>query len=308
MPMAWAIPLLRSTLPVLVAALLGASAVAAPPGRAGPVFLVSVDGLRSDLIGRAEAPHLRRLAAEGARAVAARTVKPAVTMASHASMLSGLLPKDHGIDYNSVRPERGSMKAASLLGVAQAAGLEVAAFVGKAKLMQLLPETGLARAVHPGFTAARVMREVLAHLERETPDLVFVHLPDPDTAGHAHGWGTPAQLAAVAATDVEIGRLLGWIERHGGRDRVTVLLTSDHGGFGKVHGVHHPREFQIEWIGWGRGFAAHTRIEAPVSTLDTFPTLAALLDLRTPPGLPGRVVAEALDHGRRGRAVVTARD
>src|SRR5262249_27922643 len=64
------------------------------------VLLVTIDTLRADALsaygGAAQTPNLDRLAAHGARFtfVHAHTV---VTLPSHTSILSGLLPYDHGI-------------------------------------------------------------------------------------------------------------------------------------------------------------------------------------------------------------------
>jgi hypothetical protein len=70
------------------------------------VILVSIDGLAPRVLAACETPTLRRLAADGASAARAETVVPSVTLTSHASMLSGVGPEAHGVDWNDYRPWR----------------------------------------------------------------------------------------------------------------------------------------------------------------------------------------------------------
>jgi predicted AlkP superfamily pyrophosphatase or phosphodiesterase len=73
---------------------------------AGPVLLVSIDGLRPGDVLEAEArglkiPNLRRFVSEGAHAEGVRGVLPTVTYPSHATLLTGTGPAKHGIIGNT---------------------------------------------------------------------------------------------------------------------------------------------------------------------------------------------------------------
>lgn len=284
---------------LLFTALLGLVGSGLRAGTPEHFFLVSVDGLRSDLMDRIETPNLDLLARTGCRARAARTIRPAVTLPAHASMLSGLEARRHGFGFNSYKPERGLLPHPTLLSVAASRGLSVGAFLGKRKLLQLVdPDSGVHRK-HAGYHDAPVMKRALAYLREKTPNLLFIHLPDVDAAGHEHGWGTPEQLEAVRGADEQIGHLFRAVHEAGILRQSAFLVTADHGGHGKAHGLNHPLEFQIEWIAGGVGFHPGHRIEAPVSILDTFPTVFNALGLDVPEGLDGRVVSEALYFGDR---------
>lgn len=79
---------------------------AAGPGHAGPVLLVSIDGLRpGDLTEAAQRglriPNLRKLLSEGAHARAVVGVLPTVTYPSHTTLLTGVSPARHGIVGNT---------------------------------------------------------------------------------------------------------------------------------------------------------------------------------------------------------------
>lgn len=268
-------------------------------GTAEHFFLVSIDGLRADLVARADTPNLDLLARAGVRAVTARTVRPAVTLPAHASMLSGVEPATHGFLFNAHTPERGYLRRPTLLSAAHQQGRRVAAFLGKKKLLQLIPPGAIDHVEHSGFHDDRVMEKAVAYIGRERPHLTFVHLPDVDAAGHAVGWGSPEQVAALEGADVQLGRLFQAVHAAGLLRRSAFLILADHGGHGTVHGVHHPLEFQIAWVAGGLGFHPGIQIEAPVSVLDTWPTVFAAMGLAPPEGIAGHAIAEALYYADR---------
>ncbi len=76
-----------------------------PTGEARPtpppnVLLVTIDTLRADRLGRGFTPTLDRLASEGVNFTRARAAVP-LTLPSHATILSGLLPQHHGVRENA---------------------------------------------------------------------------------------------------------------------------------------------------------------------------------------------------------------
>jgi predicted AlkP superfamily pyrophosphatase or phosphodiesterase len=78
----------------------------AGPGYAGPVLLISIDGLRPGDLLEADKrglklPNLRKLMAEGAHARAVIGVLPTVTYPSHTTLLTGVSPAKHGIVNNT---------------------------------------------------------------------------------------------------------------------------------------------------------------------------------------------------------------
>ncbi len=109
---------------------------AAPPG-AGHVVLVSIDGLRPEFyLGDWDAPALRAMAREGARARAVEGVFPTTTYPSHATLVTGVRPARHGIPANTLFGEEGGrrewhwwakdLKARTLWQAAAEKGLSVA--------------------------------------------------------------------------------------------------------------------------------------------------------------------------------------
>ncbi|MBI2888039.1 MAG: alkaline phosphatase family protein [Chloroflexi bacterium] len=75
--------------------------------------------------------------------------------------------------------------------------------------------------------AARALSDVLLPLAR--PALAFFWITVPDGLHHRYGLGSPEALAALQAADASFGALLTRLSQQGLRDRLDVIITSDHG-------------------------------------------------------------------------------
>lgn len=71
--------------------------------------------------------------------------------------------------------------------------------------------------------------------------LLFVHLPDVDLNGHAHGESSPAYERALVECDRWLGAMLDALERKQIDDRTLVYVTADHGfDVGTTHHANAP--------------------------------------------------------------------
>jgi len=78
-------------------------------------------------------------------------------------------------------------------------------------------------------------------------------------------------------------------------DDAVVLLTSDHGGHGRIHGADKPEDMTIPWMIAGPGIRRGYEIKTAVSLLDTAPTVARVLDIAPHPDWEGECVEEVFD-------------
>jgi predicted AlkP superfamily pyrophosphatase or phosphodiesterase len=285
----------EATQPPLTTAVEGDGAAAACTPRPERVLIISLDGLTPEALLRAQAPNLQALWQEGAYSWRAQTVLPSVTLPAHASMLSGLDVPRHGITWNDWLPQRGYLQAPTVFTLARGQGLKVAAFVGKDKLRHLAPPGSTDHFQVAGYRARDIVPRALDYLLRERPQLLFLHLPDPDSAGHAWGWGSPAQLQAVAEADAALGLLFDGLRQAGLWQGTLVIVTADHGGHDRVHGSADPRDTTIPWIVHGPGIRRGLELQGPVRVYDTAPTALWALGLPLPEGWDGRPVLEALE-------------
>lgn len=248
------------------------------------VLLISVDGLRPDAIFRAPAPNLQALACQGAYSWRARTIHPSITLPSHASMVSGFPPEQHGIFHNDLQP--GYLKVPTVLSAAHQAGRRVVLVVGKEKMIQLVPPGTYDVFVWTpdldGDVVDKAVEEVAAGF-----DLMFVHLPMVDLTGHAQGWMSDSYLTQVRATDAALGRLLAVVP-----PETTIVVTADHGGSGYIHWSGAPEDVHIPWIVKGPGIRSARALGSEIHTFDTAATIAHVLGVPMVPEIQGKVVLE----------------
>jgi choline-sulfatase len=265
---------------------------ARPEVRHPNILLITLDTFRADRI-NANTPNLQRLARSETSFVQADAAVP-LTLPSHATILSGLLPLHHGLRNNGV----GSFPDRQTLGTLfSKAGYRTGAFVSAFVLDRRF---GLSRGFDtyddaierdPNDTAATFEAErrggetvdrALAWLKRADarPWFAWVHLYD----AHAP-YAPPAPYpqtydGEVAYVDAQVGRLLRAIDHA----KTIVVIVGDHGEALGEHGelthglllyeptLHVPLIISV----------AGGEVRAPVSTVDVAPTIAALAKLSLP--------------------------
>ena len=271
------------------------------------VIVVSIDGLRPDAIGAYGASTLQRLMREGSYTLSGRTIDPSKTLPSHTSMLTGQPPERHGVLWNTVATAKAdSVNLPNVFGLARARGYRTAAFFSKSKFQPLQVDGTLDYSQAPGgwfgrWSSERTLSDVAKYLDTSRPNVLFVHLTDPDTAGHRAGWMTAAYGRAVLDTDRALSRLLTVAGRAFGDGNFSLIVTADHGGHNTNHGSDDPRDVTIPWIAWGRGVKPGPLTGPTVRTMDTAATVLWLLGVDRPADWVGSPVADAFNPVVAGR-------
>ncbi len=294
-----------------------------------PVVIISIDTLRADHLpaygyGKVDTPSIDRLRRDSVLFRNAYTHVP-LTLPAHVSLLSGLLPFEHGVRDNlgyHLDTKTHATMAALLRARGYATGAAVSAYV-------LRGGTGIGQGfdfyedniVAPNGSDAlgrvqRAGRETLALAKpwldgvKDRPFFLFFHVyephapydpPEPYKSRYALAYD-----GEIATADEVVGGLLEELRRTRVYDRAVVALLSDHGeGLGE-HGEEDHGILLYRWAlqvplllklpGSARG---GTSIDAPVGLIDVLPTLAALLGIAPPKGLPGRSLLEADGPSRR---------
>lgn len=255
------------------------------------VFVIVVDGLRPDALQRAQTPNLDRLWESGLYSWTAQTVMPSVTLPAIASLVSGVPPERHQIDWNYWAPDLGRIAVPTIFEIAQSEKIPTVAFVSKRKLEHLFsPET-------PFFMlnadARHLINEATHYISEHRPRLVFLHLSDVDDAGHRYGWMTVRQLEAIERVDEAIGLLLQSLEDLNILNKSVIIVTADHGGHGRIHGTDDPRDMTIPWILWTPDIEIGRELTQPIRIYDTAATVLAALGLVIPSDWLGVPVLEA---------------
>ena len=273
---------------------------ATPEPAIARVLIISIDGLRPDLIDLAPMPILSALMQEGAYTLNAQTIHPSATLPAHASMLTGLCPDQHGVNWNDYIPENGYAQGTSLFTLAKQAGLYTVMVVNKEKLRQITPPetTDVYEWVNDRDV---VIADQAAPILKEGFDLAFVHFATTDAMGHVHGWLSPEQLSVVRRADEAIGALLTALDEAGLREDTLIIVTADHGGHDDLHGSRSPQDMTIPWAVIGPEVIPQY-LTQPVNVTDTAATAAWALNLPPLPDAAGLPIIEAFGQASPPRA------
>jgi choline-sulfatase len=270
-----------------------------------PIVLISIDTLRSDHLpaygyNGVETPHLDALADDGVVFEQAWSHCP-MTLPSHVSMLTGLLPTEHGV-RNNAGFTWDTKAHESLPQILARNGYETGAAVSS---YVLRADTGMrsafafyddvaAPAGDAAFVEYQRTGDVTANAAeqwlngvRAKPFFLFLHLyephvpyapPEPYRSRYANAYD-----GEIAAADAIVGRFIDSLKKRGLYDDAIVIVTSDHGeGLGdhgeQQHSILLYREaIQVPLIvKLPRGTRKGERIANPVGLFDIAPTLAQL--------------------------------
>ncbi len=271
------------------------------------VLVVGVDGMRADGFQNAEAPHMKRLAAEGAHTVTAQAVLPSSSGPNWATILMGAEPSTHKITSNDWKPEAVNLLP-TMFGTVKkqkkdacvAVIFEWMAFGDLLKHETVDVKVNTLRlAVQPEPKPSPhqfVTDAAAAAIRDQKPTLTFIHLDVVDHGGHASGYDSPEYLASIAEADRCLGELLKALDDAGIADSTVTLVISDHGGKGTAHGGDSPEELTVPWIAAGPGIAKGRLITEPVCVSQTAPTVLRALGLKSPKSWTSKPVEEAFER------------
>jgi choline-sulfatase len=280
------------------------------PARPVSVFLISVDTLRSDHLpvygyNAVQTPSLDALRADSILYRHAYSHCP-LTLPSHLSILTGLLPADHGVRDNvgfklaDNIPTLGTLLKQN----GYATGAAVSAFV-------LRRDSGIGHGfdfyddevepVGPSQVIGRVQRDGRETLRVATnwiqqqtkPVFFFLHLYEPHTPY------TPPEPffskypnhydGEIAYADSIVGDFISFLKQRNQYDDALIIFLSDHGeGLNdhgeEEHGIFLYREaLQVPlFLKLPKKAHANESAEAPVELSDVFPTILAETSLKEP--------------------------
>lgn len=286
------------------------------------VLLITLDTTRADRLGcygyaPAATPTIDAFAASGTLFENAFAQVP-LTLPSHASMMTGRYPKEHGIHSNG----SGALGAdhPTLATVFKEHGYRTAAFIASFVLDarfglhrgfdvyndKVAPVT-LDRALYKSQLPADVITDRGLEWLRQNSDRPFfcwLHYfdphdpyqpPDPFSASFAHPYD-----GEIAFMDSQIKRVADWVRQAGLSNRTLIVIAGDHGEALGEHGLTghaiyvYEDVLRVPLILVHPKFNSAARIATVVEIADLFPTVLDLFGYDPPDDLLTRSLAAAL--------------
>jgi len=282
----------------------------APKRTSSPdVFLVTIDTLRADHVHcygdeDIQTPTLDALAKDGVRFTQAFTPSP-ITNTSHTTILTGLLPSNHGVTDFAIPLASGHATWAELL---KTKGYHTAAFIGAV----ILDSKGLAPGLDRGFDyydnfpdnppnksrwdrverrGAEVVKHAQSWLDAHPagPHFVWVHLYDPHDPyepppPYSETYKDRLYDGEIAYADSVLADYIAYLKKRGWYENSIIVVVGDHGeGLGEhhenTHGIFlYDATTHVPLIVKLPAEASHDKVvDAQVRTIDILPTIVDLV-------------------------------
>ena len=230
-------------------------------------------------------PFAADLMKKGTYTMHGKTVFPSVTLPCHMSMFHSVPPQRHGITTNlympPVRPVNGLMEQI------HAAKKTCGFFYGWEPLRDIarpgsLNYAGYARARSYEYSDRILTDQAIDYVKKYAPDFVFLYMVETDEkGGHDHGWMSEEYLRRISIALDNVKAVMEQCPDY------TFIITADHGGHDRIHGLDIPEDMTIPLIMVGEDFIPEKEISG-VSILDVAPTVADLLKIEPAPEWEGK--------------------
>jgi predicted AlkP superfamily pyrophosphatase or phosphodiesterase len=245
-------------------------------------LVIGIDGLRVDALQQVSTPAMDALIADGTvtyEAIAGgelgtATEQRTLSGPGWSSILTGVWVDKHGVEDNGFDDARYDEYPHFFARVREKnPAAYLSSFVTWGPINDDILASAEANAAFSPQDAgnsaeadAAVTAAVVAHLAAETPDVVFVQLDDIDYQGHRAGFSpmAPEYASAVETVDSQVGEMVDAIVARPtySMEDWLVVLTTDHGGNGVLHGLQSDEERTIFIIASG-GSTVRGRVVSP---------------------------------------------
>lgn len=296
------------------------------------LLLITVDAARPDRLGcygdkDARTPAIDRLAASGIVFDQAFANAP-ICLPSHATMMTGLLPPEHGVRINGWNQL--DLEKPTLAETLRKQGYQTGAFVASVNLFsryglnrgfQVYEDDlrqayrGLDRQPEHIYRPGDVVTDgAIRWLKARTPDQPFfcwAQYSDPQSPPHSHQStpetsydGLSGYAGEITFLDAQIGRLLNDLAAEGlAKTTLVVLVGScgeafgEHGESGSGFELYAPTLRVPMVVSMPDRVAQGIRISSLLSTVDLMPTLLDVLGVKTSDDRTGKSFAAGLAKG-----------
>tara|TARA_B100000315_G_scaffold260939_1_gene328072 strand:+ start:3015 stop:4256 length:1242 start_codon:yes stop_codon:yes gene_type:complete len=215
-----------------------------------PLILISIDGFRWDYFDKTDTPHFDELIAGGVKAESLIPVFPSKTFPNHYSIVTGLYAENHGIVANRMYdPE---FDAWFYIGENSEPVSESRWWEGEPIWVTVEKQNKIAACMFWPGSEAEIqgvrptywrtydhdlpkedrISQVLAWLdmkEEDRPDFITLYFSDTDSWGHDYGPDAVEMAEVIEEIDESMGALLDSLEVRNLKDKINIIVVSDHG-------------------------------------------------------------------------------
>lgn len=236
-------------------------------------LIIGIDGVRVDALDAAATPAIDALAASGTiyrdafagGELGTASEQRTLSGPGWSSILTGVWVDKHGVEFNGFEGARFDDYPHFFRRVReQRPAAYLSSFVTWTPIHdQILGPNDANVAFSPEAESSAdadvlVTAAVVEHLGSEDPDVVFVHLDNPDAQGHRNTFSPSAAqyVSAIEDADNQVAAMVAAVRARATFDDESwlILVVTDHGGLENLHGGQSLDERQIPLIVSGGAF------------------------------------------------------
>ena len=219
------------------------SAKPKPPKLTSRVVLISISGLRADHANYPEPlklkiPNIQSLRAKGSHAVGIESVYPSQTIPAHVSLITGMLPADHGVTSDYPFDEQTGLQSVTAFKSVKAIKSDTIWDAAKrADLITASVGFPMTNEANIGFNFPEARDDsdlqkaetTISLIEKHKPNLLLVNFTSFAQAQRRFGLLSTESKTALELIDGLVGKIVMAIERTKLTSETTFLIVSDHG-------------------------------------------------------------------------------
>ena len=211
------------------------------------VIIFGIDGMGAFNV-KADTPNIDRIFADGALTNVGRTISPTATAACWLSSFTGINIQE----TLNVRDNPGTSSAINKkytkavedfpsifsMTYEKYPNAKIASFVTWVQLNDYcVSDDGYVLKKKFKGDDLALKNAAVDYITKEKPTLLFLHFDGVDAKGHSVGYETEEYLNQLSVVDGYLGEVYAAIEEAGILDTTLLILATDHGGTGTVHGA-----------------------------------------------------------------------
>ena len=221
------------------------------------VLVIGIDGCRPDALTAANTPNLDDLIANGTYSLDARNTKKTSSGPGWSSMLTGVWQEKHGVVDNSFNGAKFSSYPHFFKYVeGKDSDYRTVSVCQWHPINDIIVNGEADKIVNTQDSTNDTKNKAVSELADSNLTALFVHFDDVDHAGHGSGFSptNPNYIMAIETVDAAIGGVIAAVKARPNYDKEDwlILVSTDHGGLGTVHGGDSEEERTIFVIASGK--------------------------------------------------------
>jgi predicted AlkP superfamily pyrophosphatase or phosphodiesterase len=250
------------------------------------LIFIGFDGWGASYLKKANMTTVKRMIGDGTLSTETRSVMPSISWPNWTSLFMGTPPEKQENNTPSIF----SVVKESFSTVQEDSETHPVLFYEWTDLYNICPdETAVKFEITSDYASTY---KIASYIMTKKPVFAAIVFGEPDTAGHAKGWGSKAYYDKLALLDKLIAIIEQAVKDSGIYDSTVFVFSSDHGGSFKGHGLNTSKHRKIPLVFYGAGIKKGYVIPFPTDIYDITPTMAAILGLNVPQEWTGKPILE----------------